>query len=54
MSDKNKSLEKIENLFLNKLDSKGKKAYELGDAGGKGINKLIDKLVDFLIPNEKK
>ncbi|MEP5254568.1 MAG: hypothetical protein ABJQ39_05860 [Winogradskyella arenosi] len=53
MSFRNKGLEKIENQFLGNLQSQEKKAYELGDKGGKSISKLIDKLVDYIIPNEK-
>ncbi|WP_158009622.1 hypothetical protein [Tenacibaculum todarodis] len=53
MNEEKSSLEKIENSILDKLNPNQKIAYDLGDKGGSWISKMIDKVVDFVIPEKK-
>lgn len=53
MSKEKSNLEKVESSILDKLNPNQKIAYDLGDKGGSWISKMIDIVVDFVIPEKK-
>ncbi len=52
MSKEKNTLEKIESSILDKLNPNQKIAYDIGDKGGSWISKMIDKIVDIVIPKK--